>query len=117
MNKAKVLLKIGLAFTLLYASVSSLTSPKDWIWYIPDWMKLIAPADLLLVLHSSFELVLGVWLLSGWKGFYAATITALDLLVITLVNIQVFGVVFRDVGLFFSAAALIVLYSTKSKYS
>lgn len=119
MSQAKLLLRIGLSFVFLYAAVGSLVSPNDWIWFIPSWMQAIVPGEILLVLHAVAELVLGVWLLSGWKGFYASLIAAADLFVITVINYEVMGIVFRDVGLFFAAAALALLYKptprTKNK--
>ena len=103
-------LRIALAFVFLYASISSLLSPGDWIGFIPDWMAKIPPgADLELKGHASFELLLGIWLLTGKMGFYAAVVAGLDLLAITLVNINVMSVVFRDVGLALAAAALAFL--------
>ena len=115
LRKAKLLLRIGLAFVFLYAAVSSLISPKDWIWYIPDWFPAIMPRETMLLLHGIFELVLGIWLLSDWKGFFAALIAALDLAMITLMNFQIMSVVFRDIGLFFAAAALAYLYKIPSR--
>lgn len=109
MEQAKLFLRIGLAFVFLYAGVGSLVFPKDWIWYIPDWMQGIIPGETLLLLHGVSELVLGVWLLSGWRVFYPALIASLDLLVITLINFNIMGIVFRDVGLFFAAFALAFL--------
>jgi uncharacterized membrane protein YphA (DoxX/SURF4 family) len=115
MTDPKLLLRIGLAFVFLYAAISSLISPADWIWYIPQWMQRIIAPEPMLMVHGIFELVLGVWLLSGWKTFYAAAIAACDLLAITLFNIQILSVVFRDVGLFFMAASLASLYKDQVK--
>jgi hypothetical protein len=110
MRKAQLLLRIGLAFVFLYASVAGFITPNDWLWYIPDWVQKIAPALLLLRAHGLSEFILGIWLLVGWKGIFPAVFAALDLLVITLLNINIFGIVFRDIGLFFAALALVFLY-------
>jgi len=110
MNRAKLCLRLGLAFVFLYAATSSLLNPGDWIGFIPDWMAKLPPgADLELKGHAIFELVLGLWLLSGKLGFYAAIVAALDLAAITLVNINVMSVVFRDIGLALAAASLAFL--------
>jgi len=110
MSQAKLLLRVGLAFVLLYASISALISPKDWVWYVPEWMGKILPANILLLIHSISELAIGIWLLVGWKGFFPATLAAMDILVILLINLGIFSAVFRDVGLFFAALALVFLY-------
>ena len=114
MQNAKRLLRISLAFPLLYASIGSLTSPKDWLWYIPDWLAKIAPAEQMLLGHGVFELLLGVWLLSGKKTQYAAIVAGLDLTSNTLLNITTFNIVFRDVGLIFASIALVFLEMTLS---
>lgn len=117
MTQAKLLLRIGLAFTFLYASASSFISPNDWIWYIPDWLQQIIPGNILLIVHGVFEITLGIWLLTGWKGFYASIVAALDLLAITILNIEILDVVFRDVGLLLAAAALAFLYKDQAQHS
>jgi hypothetical protein len=113
MGNVRLLLRIGLGITFLYASISALISPQDWIWYIPDLVTGVFPAGPLLFIHSIFELILGIWLLSSWKGFYAAFLSAVDLFIIVLANITIFSVVFRDVGLLFAALALLASYSAE----
>lgn len=108
-QRAILLLRLGLAFVFLYASIGSLLFPDNWIWFIPDWIQKIIPLQPLLLVHAGFELLLGLWLLSGKKTFFAAIMAALDLLAIMLPNINIFDTVFRDVGLFFMALALISL--------
>lgn len=104
-----LVLRLGLAFVFLYASFGSFLFPQNWIWFIPDWMQKIVPAQPMLHTHAGFELVLGLWLISGRKLFYAAVIAALDLVAIMLPNINIFDTVFRDVGLLTSAIALAML--------
>lgn len=115
MSAAKLFLKLGLAFVFLYAGISALISPADWIGFIPDWLPTIIPKETMLMLHAIFEVGLGIWLLSSWKGFFAAGIAALDLLMITIMNFSILSVVFRDVGLIFAASALAALYQDKLK--
>ncbi|OGE31085.1 hypothetical protein A2631_05425 [Candidatus Daviesbacteria bacterium RIFCSPHIGHO2_01_FULL_44_29] len=113
-SKALLVLRLGLAFVFLYASISSFLFPENWIWFIPDWMQKIIPAEPMLMAHASFELALGIWLISGKKLFYAALVAALDLLAIMLPNIGIFDTVFRDVGLLASAVALALLSRPQS---
>ncbi len=108
-QRAILLLRLGLAFVFLYASIGSLLFPDNWIWFIPDWIQKIIPPKPMLLAHASFELVLGLILLSGKKTFYTALLAALDLLAIMLPNINIFDTVFRDIGLLFMALALATL--------
>lgn len=114
---AKIFLRVAIAFTLLYAGIFSLLSPEDWLWYIPIWLQNIVHGETQLLLHGIFEVLLGLWLLSGWKGFYASLIATADLAVITLLNYSIMDVVFRDVGLVLAGAALASLYKEDIKNS
>lgn len=105
---AQLLLRLGLAFIFLYAVVSATLSPLNWIGYFPPWAR-IFPEDLLLKLFSAGELGLALWLLSGWKLFYSAAGAALLLAAITLSNLSLLDVTFRDVGLVAAALALALL--------
>lgn len=107
MNK-KYLLNIGLAFTLLYAGISSFLKPTDWIGYVPHWVNLFHVTPLLALLgHAVFEILAGLWLLSNWKIKVSAWVVALDMGVILLANgLAIFPITFRDVGLLFMAIYL-----------
>lgn len=72
-------------------------------------MRSLAPEPLLLSSFSLFEVLLGLWLLSGKKLFYAAGISAMVFSGITIFNLGALDIVFRDVGLFFAALALALL--------
>jgi uncharacterized membrane protein YphA (DoxX/SURF4 family) len=110
MKSAILCLRLGLAFVLIYASINAFISPKDWSWFIPDWViKIVPDTTALLDIHGAFELIVGLWLLSGKKIYIAAILVSLDMLMITLANISVLLTVFRDIGLFFAALALVFL--------
>ena len=112
---AILLLRIGLAITFLYASVSSLLWPEAWLWYIPVWLQNLLPSQIQLTVHAIFELTLAIWLLTGWKTFYPALLYALDLLIIILLNISAMDVIFRDFGLLFAAGSLAILSKPRAK--
>jgi uncharacterized membrane protein YphA (DoxX/SURF4 family) len=110
MPTSKFILRLGLCFVFMYAGFGSLFSPADWLWYIPAWIQLLVPATPLLLAHGFFQLFLGIWLLSGKKIVFAGLLAAAEMLTIVLINLGAFSVVFRDVGLLFSALALVRLY-------
>jgi uncharacterized membrane protein YphA (DoxX/SURF4 family) len=101
-----LLLRMGLGFVFAYAAISSLLYPNDWIGYLPKFLTSIVDGDLLLKLMSVYELVLVIWLLSGWKTKYAAVLSALTLGGIALANLSLLPISFRDIGLVFGALAL-----------
>ena len=109
MNNASMLLRIGLAVVFLYAAVASMLDPNSWIGYFPEFLENIIPGTVLLPMFSLYELALGLWVLSGWKAYYAGLLAAATLLGIIVVNISLFDIVFRDVAIFFAALALAAL--------
>ena len=109
MNKeqfAALLLKIGLASTFIYASVSSFVNPSSWIGYLPQFLTNIIPATILLAFFSAYEILLSIWILSGVKSFYSALLAAATLAAIILLNLGAIEIIFRDFGLFLAALAL-----------
>lgn len=106
---ALILLRLGLAFGFFYAAIFSFLNPDDWIGFFPIFIRNILPAHYLLTTFSFYELVLGFWLLSGKLSVLSASLAAVSILGIVVFNFGALDIVFRDVGLFFAALALIFL--------
>ncbi len=104
-----LLLRIGLLIVFLYAAIASFIEPDAWIGYFPIFLRKIFPTNLLLTGFSVVQILVGLWLLSGKKLFYAASFSALMLAGIVVFNLGVLDITFRDVGLIFSALALAAL--------
>lgn len=107
---ASFILRSGLALVFFYASISALINPIDWAGYVPNFIKQIIPVNLFLLIHSSAEIILGFWLLSGKKILYASLVSAAAMFSIIVFNLTVLDVVFRDVAIMLSAIALAVLH-------
>ncbi|MBI5397969.1 hypothetical protein HZB03_00765 [Candidatus Woesearchaeota archaeon] len=103
------LLRTGLGIVFLYAAVSAFLQPESWIGFFPAWLRAIIPGETLLLLFGLYQLLLALWLFSGWRTFYAASLTSLTLLAIIIVNITTLDIVFRDIAILFCAAALAIL--------
>lgn len=106
---AKISLRFGLALVFSYAAIGSFLQPDIWIGYLPAFIGQLSFAPTVLVVFSTVELLLVIWLLSGWKTKYAAILAALMLVGIVSANLTDFTIVFRDLGLVFSAIALVLL--------
>lgn len=109
-------LQLSLSFVFLYAGFSSFIRPNDWVGYLPVFLKTFFPALTILKIFSLYELFLAVWLLSGWKLTYSASLTTLTLIGVTLANLGIFDVTFRDVSLAFASLSLVLLSSEKLKF-
>lgn len=101
-----LLLRLGLAIVLAYAAISSFMSPEDWVGYLPEFVTDILNANTLLKLFSAYELVLVVWLLSGWRQEFAGLLCAATFAGIVAANFSLFQITFRDIALVFASLAL-----------
>lgn len=103
-------LRLGLAIVFLYAGIGALLNPTSWVGFIPVWLKTIIPASIFLPLHAIMDVIIGLWLLTELKKFYAALSASLSLLAIVIFNLGALDIIFRDVALLFSAIALMILH-------
>src|SRR6266496_2333199 len=106
MNVASWLLRIGLAFAFLYASVSQMQHPLAWTGYVPNFLTTHVDVMTILKITELYEFVLAIWLLSGIYVRAAGVLAALTLMGIIVTNTGQFIVTFRDVGLACAALAL-----------
>lgn len=110
---ANLLLRAGVAFAFLYPPYAALGDPASWLGYFPSFMRLAAQAggvpDMVL-LHSfgALEIVIALWILSGWKIVWPAAAATAILLSIIFFGWNDFEVLFRDLSIAAAAAALAV---------
>lgn len=100
------LLRLSIASVFLYAAGAATLQPYNWVGFIPQVFTIIAPANLLLLGFSLYQLVLAVWILSGWKAFYSSLLAAATLLGIITANWGDIDILFRDFAIFFASLAL-----------
>ncbi|MDP2734977.1 MAG: hypothetical protein Q8P12_02090 [bacterium] len=107
---AAMLLRVGIAFTLLYAAFASFQDPFSWVGFFPRFLfSFNIPQEVLLAGFSLYEAALGIWLLWGRKVVLASLLSALTFAGITVFNLGAMDIVFRDAGLFFASLALLQL--------
>jgi len=106
--KKKYLINTGIALTFLYAGISALTHPYDWIGFVPNFVKILPVGKpTVLMAHSIFEMLLAIWILSNKWVKWAGLIAALDILSIVILNgLGALPITFRDIGLVFMAIYL-----------
>jgi hypothetical protein len=112
---AKWFLRIGMAFVLVYASVEIYVNPENFLKYVPKFMTNMVPLDLFLNSFGVIEVLLAVWLLSGWKGQYPSLLSALMMAGIVVFNMEYFQILFRNVAIGFGGLALIALELANEK--
>lgn len=105
-----LLLRIALAFSFAYPAISALFSEATWIGYIPQFVQTL-PIETSIVLHAfgALEILIALWLLSGWRVIYPALAAAGILFAIVVFNWNQMDVLFRDLSLALVAVALAYL--------
>ena len=92
------------AFAFLYPATSALFCPNAWLGYVPEFARKAAESVgvwELALLHSfgAVEIVIALWLLSGWRIFWPALAATAILVIIVIVNPHEFPVLFRDLSI------------------
>ena len=105
-----IVLRLGVAFALLYPALNAVFDPYAWVGYFPTFMRGFVPDLVLLHLFGIVEVVLALWILSGRRVFYPALITVVLLVLIILLNLGDFQVVFRDLSIALMALSLVALH-------
>lgn len=106
---AHLLLRIGVAFAFLYPPIAAISDPTSWIGYFPQFVRNL-PIDNILLLHAFgvVEVVIALWILSGWRIRVPAILAVLMLVAIVGFNLSDFPVLFRDLAIAAMALALAV---------
>jgi len=110
---AVLVLRLGIAFAFLYSGIASISNPLAWIGFVPSFIGTFIAPSLFLRLFAAFEILLGLWLLSGYKKFYAAIISFFVLVAVVLPNIAILDLTFRDITIASAALALAILSKKK----
>lgn len=106
MKLSVLLLRAGLAATFLYAGVAAFLNPVAWIGFFPIWLVDLFPGNIIVYLHSAFNIVLAGWLILGIKYRLAGLVSALFIAGIIFFNLGTLDVTFRDFGLLAIGLAL-----------
>ena len=113
-------MRAGVAFSFLYPPVNALSDPNSWIGYFPQFVRelnaSIGLSDLTL-LHAFgvFEVLLALWILSGWKIFWPSLAAVGMFLGIVVFNTSQFTVLFRDLSIAAAALALALVHLPKNE--
>ena len=110
-------MRVGLAFVFVYATVEIYLAPDNFIKYVPDFVLEMVPLNLFLPVFGVVEIVLAVWLLSGWKGYYPSFLSFLMMAGIVAFNIEYFQILFRNVAIGFGSLALVALELSSNESS
>lgn len=104
------ILRFGLAAVFLWFGLSQVTSPAEWVGWVPAWATSIIPvsAEVFVLANGTLEVVGGALLVAGFYLRPAALVLALHLAIITFdIGYNEIGV--RDFGLMMATLSLVFL--------
>ncbi len=110
MEFAFILLRIGLAFTFFWTGILILKDLKEWSKAAKGGFKeKIIPfsPEAVMTFVAIFDLIMGIWLLSGLYLWLAALLAALHLITVLIVS-GLWNPAYRDVGLLAMAITLVI---------
>lgn len=104
---AQWLLRIAVAIAFLYPPLHALSTPDSWVGYFPPFL-INSGIDPMVLLHGFgiIEVILAIWILSGWHIEWPATLAAFILAAIVAFNGTQFEILFRDVSIALACLAL-----------
>ena len=114
---AHLALRAGVALAFLYPPINALFDPYAWIGYFPPFVKGFIPDITLLHIFGAVEVILALWILSGWRIFWPSLAGASMLLGIVAFNLPNFQVLFRDISIAAMSFALaMVSWSDEKRF-
>lgn len=113
---AQWLLRVGVAFAFLYPPLDALANPDSWLGYFPQFLLASGiPSQVLLHGFGVIEVVIAIWILSGWHIEWPAAAAVVMLAAIVAFNAAQFEILFRDLAIALAAAALAADAHSKRK--
>ncbi len=106
---ARLLLRFGLAFVFSYASLEMFLDPSKLMIYIPEFITRIVSTDFFLFSFGLVEVLLALWLVSGYKVRYAAIISFFLMAGFVGFNLDQFHILFRNIAIGLAAIALALI--------
>lgn len=108
MDWSNIILRIGVAFAFLYPPIDAIFYPNNWIDFFPAFLSQMFTMHTLLIGWGIVEVIIALWILSGWKIFWPSICATIFLVAIVFFNLPVFDIVFRDLAIACMALALAV---------
>ena len=104
---SRLLLRIALAFAFLYPAYAIHQSPSAWVGYFPSFIDSLGLSQAVILWgFSTVHVILGLWILSGWRIFLPSIVAAVFLLSVVALNLSELEVLFRDISLALAGLAL-----------
>jgi len=104
-----IILRVALAFAFIFPAVNAFLDPSSWIGYFPAFIRGYVPDEVLLYGFGALEIILALWVLSGWKIAFPSLMMAGVLVAIVAFNPSQFQILFRDISIAIAAVGLALM--------
>jgi len=111
---ADLILRAGVAFSLLYPAIDAWFHPDTWLGYFPSFVVGIVPDAVLLNGFGALQIVIALWILSGKRIMIPSAAATFLLLAILGFHLSEFPILFRDLAIAAAAAALAIAHAPAS---
>ncbi len=101
-----LVLRAGVVFAFLFPPIHAMWHPDVWIGYFPPFLFGYVPDEVLLHGFGIVEVVIALWILSGWRIFWPSLAATAMLCGIVFFHLGSFEVLFRDISIAAAALAL-----------
>ena len=104
----KIILRIFLSLVFLWFGINQVYAPAEWVTFVPDFVGQIIPANTVVIINGSMEILFGLMMISGFYLRLSSLVMGIHLFFIALsMGMNVIAV--RDYGLTFATLALFFL--------
>lgn len=110
-------LRAAIAFAFLYPPIAAVFDPLSWEGYFPAFVHAF-PVPIIVTLHvfGILEVVIALWILSGWRIRLPALAAAALLFAIVAFNFSQLDVLFRDLSIAAIALTLVLWPAPQAEY-
>ena len=104
----QIILRISLSLVFLWFGVSQVYAPGEWVTFVPEFLGQIIPANTIVLINGSFEILFGLMMISGFYLRITSLLLGVHLIGIGL-SMGMTAIAVRDYGLALATLSLTFL--------
>ncbi|MES2203454.1 MAG: hypothetical protein V4474_03985 [Patescibacteria group bacterium] len=117
---ADIILRLAAAFAFIYPALDEVADPTSWLGYVPHAVLNVTQAvgiPDLVFLHTfgALEILIALWLISGWKVVWPALAATAILVAIVILDGADFQILFRDLSIAGMTLAVALMHLPRGK--
>ncbi len=102
----QIILRVSLSLLFLWFGINQIYSPSDWAGFVPNFLANLLPANSIVTINGSFEILFGLMMLSGFYLRFSSFLLGIHLMGIAS-SLGFSSLAIRDYGLPLATLSLI----------